>query len=302
MLYEAKANHGWIAFQLSVRAADGSVTQSGFSRRWSGNAWTTTDNAIDAPSNALVSQFVKSRNGTLLNASPANPARKLGTGTCREVVLNSYLESTRIINFHNDDNANATWSYGTTADSDIDMGYAAYNSSTWYVSGSYHVTNSKGGTANSSSIHFYNGYARTAFLYTHTEFESYPDDPSPTGSFCNNYLGYHYVGDDHTQATTWAAGTYSETGSGSGYKDCFSGTRASSRVSFPAGSGFSVSTSTATKISWAVGLGYVNLGGTSGYSTNVNEGWQAKRGSGIYLCGANDLITGKPGVIYAEDR
>ena len=69
-------------------------------------------------------------------------------------------------------------------------------------------------------------------------------------------------------------------------KDCFSGTRASSRVSFPAGSGFSVSTSTATKISWAVGLGYVNLGGTSGYSTNVNEGRQAKRGSGIYLCGA----------------
>ena len=123
----------------SVRAADGSVTQSGFSRRWSGNAWTTTDNAIDAPSNALVSQFVKSRNGTLLNASPANPARNVGTGTCKKAVFNSLLELTRIINFHNDDNANATWSYGTTADSDIDMGYAAYNSSTWYVSGSYHV-------------------------------------------------------------------------------------------------------------------------------------------------------------------
>lgn len=46
---------------------------------------------------------------------------------------------------------------------------------------------------------------------------------------------------------------------------------------------------------------YLNLGGTSGYSTKMDMHWDSKRGRGVWLCGITGDEATNPGIIHSQN-
>lgn len=199
--------------------------------------------------------------------------------TCPFYVDYVSVDSTRIISFHNSVNARGKWEYGKTADSDIDVGVAQAGGS-WSISGSVHV----GGTSSAlmsgtSNYYHYNSYVRTDFNYTHGRYVC--------GTTTSSYKIY---------ASLWRAGARDD-----GQFPRTSCAASPHRSYFSRGMSFYRGSSRASRIGFALDVGPVNLGQTSGHSVSVYMSWTDIRNNGIYLCGNNGPPT-TAGVIYASDH
>ena len=110
-----------------------------------------------------------------------------------------------------------------------------------------------------------------------------------------------HVGDQFTSATSWAGGIADDAGPGASDRGCTQQPMASYRGTYPPNTGLYLGSSRATRVSWAIALSFMNLGGTSGYSTNMDMGWRSKRGNGLWLCGVTGDEATNPGIVQAQN-
>lgn len=214
------------------------------------------------------------------------------------VLLSRPQRSTRIIDFHNASHSRGGWSYGQTADSDIDVGIQfAYHG--WGISGSTHVGIAAGSEVGGSTSNDMDRYARTYFEYPLVQYRAAdPAQGGRSGDWCTD--GTHQIGENIQYAYSWTGGAGSDSGT--------TGTSCSGHTSYmsplPGGYYDSVTRSRATRNSWVLtAAGGAHLGGTSGYSTNVTMHWSGDQGTGgIWLCGKYGYANQSPGVVYTQNR
>ena len=299
MVAEANRNDGWVNFQLTVDSASGTTSQN-FSRAWHNHAWSTKERQdLAGPVNV---QYVYDTKGKLLNGTSkaVNGVATATTATaygCQYVIDTTYRLSTRLGQHHNASNADSYWQYGTTADSDIDVGAKSWGSSAWSISGSAHVGNSLSTAVTSSHTTAFHAWIRTDMRYQKGHIQDYYG--AANGSTCSG-SGLR-VGDQKTAVQTWAGGVGSDTQAGAYDRGCIQSPMSSYRGTYPAGTGLTISSSRATRSSVAVSTPYLNLGGTSGYSTKMDMHWDSKRGRGVWLCGITGDEATNPGIIHSQN-
>jgi len=304
MRAEAAGNDGWVNFDVSVATADGRAQGTGFSRRTVPGGWAQRNPralSLEAGGGTTSDQGALddvdfSFAGVTSGATSTGVApTATGSTLCSFDVTATPERYVRILNFHNASNANASWTYGETADSDIETAFKA-GGGAWGVRGSSHVGNSDGSSVGHSYTDKVNHYARTSFQFTEGYYK-----PFGQGSYCNGDPSIPVMSKRKT-ATRWVGGVSPKRAPGAYFVGCRSHPQSDYRKSYPAGSFFHKSTTRATRIGAAVDVGPITVGGTSGYSTQVDMKWDITRGRGIWLCGNEDAITGSPGVINAQNR
>lgn len=320
MLQEAATNDGWVNLQVAAQDADGSSVTTAVSRAWVNGHWSGKGRSDKDPAQRAQIPFLVDAAGKSLNASPALNARAAdssttkasaaaGAGTsaaalgvtiaygCQYVVTSTTRNSVRVTNFHNASNATGSWSYGTTADSDIDAGSKPYGAAEFSVSGNVHVGNSLSGSVNGATPYNYNAWTRTDFRFSQGAIQDYYG--APAGSQCKD--SSLHVGDQTVNPSSWAGGVADDTGSGAEYRSCDTYPRYQYRGRYPKGTSLHINSSRATRIGFAADIGLLHVGGTSGYSTNVSLAWDSLRGNGVYLCGQTGDEVTDPGVIYSQN-
>jgi len=281
----AQHNDGWVNFELQVRAPGGTGTQTHLSRRLVGSRWQGRDASSSIASVATLSS------GNL--AAPA--AGTVYYYHCKTVLLSNDSLSSRIIDFHNSSNADSYWTYGSTADSDIDVG-VDLSGGGWGISGSTHIGSTYSASVTGRTGSTYNRYARTDFRYPHIEYvASIPSEGGIYGDWCTD--GIHKIGTEVIYANAWAGGTGQDTGT--------TGTSCAPypqyRHYYGSHSTFRKNNGRETKIVYSVNAAGAHLGGTNGYSSYVSMGWTMTRG-GMYICGRYaDETSSYAGVIYTNN-
>jgi hypothetical protein len=298
MLREATRNNGWVNFDVVAESPTGESTTRQLSRAWLGGAWTTKGRS-DLPA-SLDLAYAYDGTGRLLNGSAKASDAAAVTATaygCQYVIDTTWVQSTRVALFHTSSNADGSWQYGATADSDIDTGSNPYGAAGWTVSGSYHVGNSSTAYVRGSTSAEYHKWVRTDFRYQRGHVRDYFG--APAGSICSGTS--MRVGDERTSAQHWAGGIGDDAGAGSYNRGCIQQPMGSYANHYPRGTELYLGSSRATRIGWVVGLPFMNLGGTSGYSTNMDMAWKVLRGNGVWLCGVTGDVTRTPGVVYSQN-
>ena len=216
--------------------------------------------------------------------------------TCKWVTDATPTRWDKIIEFHNASNSDASWSYGKTAGSDIDVAYSGQGDG-WGVKGSNMVSNSMGSKIGWSTENRVNSYARTQMDWRdqHTEWQYHS-----AGDSCA-YLPGTKVGDRRKTSFGWVGGVDMEASSGSEFLGCSNSPQSDHRTSYPVNSYLVRDENSAAKISGAVDVGPITIGSDTDYSTHMSQRWDAKRGNGIWLCGTN-YYPPSAGVIHAENR
>lgn len=203
--------------------------------------------------------------------------------SCTYVYDYTSVDSTRIISFHNASNSQGHWEYGQTADSDIEIGIQYGGAGTWTVSGTVHLANSEGSKVGGTTHNNYDSYTRTNFNYQHMHY---------TNGACPHSNNTHRV-----YAMAWFAGVADD-----GKYPGHSCAADPNRAYYPRGTSYTRNSSRAAKIGFAVGIGPVRLGQTSGHSVWVDMEWNDIRNNGIYLCGSDGRPATTAGVIYASNH
>lgn len=197
-------------------------------------------------------------------------------GLCTFYVSAEYNNWTTILEFHNQQDADGSWSYGATADSDVDVGVLNLGAGSWSVSGSSHVGTTAGSSIGGSTPGNYDRQPVTFFHYVRGA-------NSCTGVqqvFANSWYGGLTDKPDHTSA------------------GCYAAPQANYRLQHSINTWFTRNVNRASKLSGAVQLGFVTLGATSGYSASVTMTWHWVRNWG-YLCGNNNYET-LGGILYVS--
>lgn len=234
-------------------------------------------------------------NSNLRSAESQAQSANAGSVPCSFVVTATPVRSMRVLNFHTASNAFGRWEYGLTADSDMEVAVDAGGDGTWGISGTYHVGNSDDSKVYGETNLDYHRYTRTNFRFTEGYYKPYG-----IGTTCDGTS--RTVNTKTATATSWAGGVGDDTGSGSEFRSCLSSPQSNYRGNYPVNTGLYRGSSRATKIGFTADLGPVNVGGTSGHSSNLDMEWAAKRGNGIYLCGLFGDVTGNFGIIFAQNR
>jgi hypothetical protein len=207
LIAEAAANDGWVNFE----AEDGETAQFySFSRRWDGTNWVDRsgansvvkiDTAAPDPADGGAPNAVRAA----AVAEPAVPAAGFPHTTCMWWGPTSATTANTVIGqVHAGADTHVSFSYGETADSDIDVGYA-HGSGSFVPSGSAHV-----GTSAGAEIGFDNkgpnwrhklesGFQYIKYEYIHSA--DCPDETGRTGRYdykvvVNKWTGGATVGAD----------------------------------------------------------------------------------------------------------
>jgi hypothetical protein len=219
-----------------------------------------------------------------------------GRAYCSFVTTARPQRRVSVVEFHNASNSNASWSYGQSADSDIEAGIDYSGNGGWTVGATRHVSNRTSSTVSRSYAggDKANNYGRTDFDFVDGYYKPYGNGATCHGTSIP-------VNTKVRNPVEWVGGVGSSTASGSEFIGCDQSPQSGHRTSYPAGTSFERSDSSAAKIGGAVDIGPISLGATSGYSTQMDMKWVSKRGKGIWLCGTNYGVT-RAGVIHAQNR
>ena len=125
------------------------------------------------------------KQGRLLNGtarSSAATTTRTAYG-CQYVIDTTWRQSTRVAQFHTSSNADGSWQYGSTADSDIDTGTNPYGAAGWTVTGNHHVGHSTSASVRGATSSEYHKWVRTDFRYQRGHIRDYFG--APAGSTCS---------------------------------------------------------------------------------------------------------------------
>jgi hypothetical protein len=202
-----------------------------------------------------------------------------------------------LVEFHNAGNSDARWTYGQSADSDIESGIDYSGNGGWEIGATRHV-----GTARSATVYrAYTGGTK-ANNFGNSAFEFVDGHYQATWGIGTTCYGTSIPVNTKTKnPVEWVGGVGSNTAAGSEFIGCDQAPQSDHRTSYPVGSGFSRTENSAAKITAAVDIGPINVGAKSGFSTYMDSRWDSKRGHGIWLCGTNYYPT-TAGVIHAQSR
>jgi hypothetical protein len=183
------------------------------------------------------------------------------------------------------DTPTARFSYGSSADSDIDLGYRN-GTAGWTLSGSIHIGNATGTTTVANKSSYWYRHVLSRFRYGLWKL------------YADCYEGEVYQNQQHTEAMEWIGGgqdgttslSYWDNRNHSGYR----------WLDFGPGYEWSRSTNDLSKIAGSVSAFGASLGAQSGASTTVTYYYKFGSRAHHYLYG----LTAYPstaGVIYASD-
>jgi hypothetical protein len=282
LLEKAASNGGYLNLELGVDAGSRDIQET-VPAYWNGSGWGRPDRVETLPStehHTLLATDPKT--GAVNGTKSAGRYSTLGTVSCSFVTTGTPTRYTKVVEFHNTAYTSGRWTYGTSADSDIDVGLDYDGNGGWGVSGTAHIGTSLGsnsGVARSGVLLGY--YGTTNMQYLEGYYQPY-----------GTYSGYTTCSGlsvtpwtKSVRATKWLGGTGS-TGSLTQY-DCYDAPQSSYRNNQLNGSFFSTSSSRAAKFSGSANFSYISLGATSGYSTNIDLHWDWNLGRGGYSCGSN---------------
>jgi hypothetical protein len=147
----AVKNDGWVNLSLHIITPDGHIQMQAISRALVGGQWTGRGRQTFEPQHEVKSVLAFDKTGKILNGGKLTKTQLAAVGqahfspTCYYVTDSTWVQSTRIGDFHNTTGMDSYWQYGITADSDIDAGYM-YSGGGWGVSGSVHIGTTGGAT------------------------------------------------------------------------------------------------------------------------------------------------------------
>lgn len=282
LLEKAASNGGYLNLELGVDAGDHDIQET-VPAYWNGNGWGRPDRVETLPSTEHRTLLATDPKTSAVNGTKSSGQYStLGTVSCSYVTTATPTTYTKVAEFHSTAYTTGKWTYGTSADSDIDVGLDYDGNGGWGVSGTAHVGTSLGsntGVQVGGSLVGY--YATTNMQYVEGYYKPY-----------GSYSGYTTCSGlsvtpwtKSVRASKWLGGTGS-TGSLTQY-DCYDAPQSSYRNNQLAGSFFSTSSSRAAKFNGAANFSYISLGATSGYSTNIDLHWDWNKGRGGLSCGSN---------------
>ena len=278
---------GWVNFESQV-LVDGEPRFTSFSRRWTGTDWVDRDGRPAAVpltmDTAAPRVTVEAPAG--LPMTDVSVARQASRG---EVACVWYDDSagnalTTIGEFHTGANTKGSFTYGSSSDSDIGVGYNYGRG--WSVGGSGHVGNSR-----STYIRFNQGsnfhrQLRSTFQYVHWHLTLGPSCASASR------WGQRY---QKVTPSSWQSG--SELGPVVKGSFCKS---AAGRRSFAPNSDFYRGSKRAYTYGAAAKAWGASLSATSGFSKFVDMNYHFGGNKKVrhYLCGRPDILSSK--IIYAR--
>lgn len=310
----AAKNDGWINFDVGVvdssagkaqttivqrRLVNGNWRAPNLNAQQAGPASRTAKRTVDVDATGATTDLVLTEASPdiapgAVNGGDQGVSGRAGAAYCSFIVDARPQRYVNVVEFHNAGNSDARWAYGRTADSDIDGGADYSGDGGWVVSGTLHISNSNSASVFRDYYGVANNYGSTKFEFIDGHYQPYGAGSVCTGSSIP-------VNTKVKNPISWYGGVSSNTGSGSGFVGCDQLPQSANRIKLPVNAGFTRNTSAAAKIGAAVDLGPINVGARSGYSTNMDSSWTAKRGRGIWLCGTNSAPT-TAGVIHAQNR
>lgn len=286
VLAKIAKNDNYLNADLNVSTPTGGQ-QEAVSGYWNGRGWGNTARPETLPDREhrtllATDPVTKATNGT----RTATPTLTSGTVSCSFIVTGRPTKYTKVAELHGTVATRSTWTYGTSADSDIDAALDYDGNGGWSLSGSAHVGTSNSSSTGSSTVHVLAGwYATSNFQYTEGYYKPYGSYSGYTT--CSGLSVTPYT--KSLRASTWLGGA-SSNGSLSQY-DCYDAPQSSYRVSQSVNSFFNTSSARAQKYSGAAVFSYVSLGATSGFSSYVDLGFKWDNGRSGLLCGNNAYPT-----------
>lgn len=273
----AKANGGVTNFEVTVATANGEHALVGVPRRATSGRW-ASGRAQDAARSAADSVTLDIRTSPAGAASTSGQSVVAASSYCSWYLTAVRGATTRVFEMHSVSKTKFNWSYGTTADSTIDLAVSASPGQAYSVSGSYSVNNSRSSTSGvgdtSGSRH---SYAATGFNYNGWTLK--PDNSTATS--CSNTT--YRPGATKIIPASWIGGaSYLDTIASIG---CNSSWNSSWRAYYVTNGYLNKVTSDTKKISAAVTVGGATLGQVTSYGTAADIHWSWS--SPGYACGSN---------------
>jgi hypothetical protein len=282
---------GWVNFESQVLVA-GEPRFTSFSRRWTGTQWVDPDGRPAAVPMAMSTTPSEQPPEQDAGAPPA-PAMTDVTVAARaprgEVDCAWYDDSaanaqTTIGEFHTGANTKGNFTYGTSSDSDISVGYNYGRG--WSVGGTGHVGNSRSTYIRFNAGSSFHHQLRSTFRFVHWHLTL---GPSCAGS---SRWGQRY---QKVTPASWQSG--SEVGPVVKGSFCQS---AAGRRSFALNSDFYRGSKRAYTYGGAAKAWGASLNATSGFSKFVDMNYHFGGNKKVthYLCGRPDILSSK--IIYAR--
>jgi hypothetical protein len=282
---------GYVNFESEVRVA-GEPRFTSFSRRWTGTDWVDPDGrpAMAAPALSPVTAPVAPEPPAVVaEGGEMTDVVEVRATAADEVPCTWYDDSagnasTVIGEFHTGANSKGYFTYGTTSDSDISVGYNYGRG--WSVGGSGHVGNSKASFIRFNVHSGFHHHLRSTFRYVHWHLTLGASCAAP------NRWGQRY---QKVTPASWQSG--SEVGALVAGKFC---TGASGRRSFARNSDFYRGSRRAYTYGTAAKAWGASLSATSGFSkfVDINYHFGDSKSAPHYLCGRPDILSSK--IIYAR--
>lgn len=223
-------------------------------------------------------------------------AEEAGRTYCSFIVTGRPQRPVNVIEFHNAGNSDAKWVYGNKADSDIDGAIDYSGDGGWKIAGSASISTSQSTSVSHSQSTVANNYGTSDFVFVDGYYKA-----TIWGGSNTCYGSSITVNTKSKRAVEWVQGVGSNRNAGSEFIGCDQSPQSTHRSAYGVGDGFTRNRSSASKISGAVDLGVIKVGAQSGFSTELDVSWVARRGHGIWLCGTN-YYPGTAGVIHAQNR
>lgn len=322
----AKANDGWINFDLSVADADlGRLESTTVARKLVDGDWKTPppEPSAEAAKVSARSKVAARRLGEVPVNGAASPDLVI-SGSSEKIDLSasgqrvagrssaaeaeaplyapcSFVVSARperfvnVIELHNATNSRLIWKYGRKADSDIDAAMDYSGDGGWKIRGSGHIGTKKGdhvgGTIPAGQR--MNQYAITKFEFVEGRYKPYG-----LGRYCQDTN--IPVNSKSNKAVEWVTGADERPGPGAEYIGCDQAPQSSHRTRYGVGNSYTRDRENASKIGFGVDVGPINLGSQSGFSENVTLDWLAVKGP-IWLCGTYKDVP-SAGVVHAQNK
>jgi hypothetical protein len=276
---------GFVNFESQVLVGDAPRFTS-FSRRWTGSRWVDPEGQ---PADLPVALSTAPTEGAALAVPGASLPTPGPAGAKGEVDCVWYDDSaanavTIIGEFHTGANTKGHFTYGTTSDSDISVGYN-YGKG-WSVGGTGHVGNSHATYIRFNVHSNFHHQLKSAFQYIHWHLTL---GPSCAGS---KRWGQRY---QKVTPSTWQSG--SEVGATVAGDFCRGG---DGRRSFAPDSDFYRGSRRSYTYGSAAKAWGASLSATSGYSkfVDMNYHFGDSKSAPHYLCGRPDILSSK--IIYAR--
>jgi hypothetical protein len=271
----ADRNDGWVNYAATALGGDGRVLSvTGFSR-YVGDDPSQTARTTNASGRVvrLTPQAGRAGIGPSVGTWCVNWDWEVMATDRRPVVVGE---------LHTQADTSASFTYGRTADSDIDIGW--HDGAGWYVSGSVHS-----GTTRTSSVTKNVGIYFENQITTDFRF-------AKLGLYADCLEGHLFQGHMQAVATSWRGGIMN--GQWVGYND---GQRNEYDVAFGMDTEFDREDGDFTKWTGAVGVFGASLGAQSGASSSVRIHYAFGTGRGIHWLYGDDADPPDAHRIFASD-